>query len=795
LRTCRHPFYGWLCWTVLSVWLDGGLELGSAGAEVDESKLPPAAPAQIDFARDVKPILEANCLRCHGPERPKNGFRLDNRAAALKGGDNGVDILPGHSSKSPLIHYAARVVPDMEMPPQGKGKPLTPQEVGILRAWIDQGVAWETRPPTNLFDVTISSAIGGVFVDGDQKKFREHYWRTDGLDGGIEHFELFQQIDPNTKALVTGHAQVNDYQLTLDIDRSDLGFIHSGWSQYRQYYDDLGGAFPTTGLAPLSLGQDLHLDIGKAWIDFGLTLPHWPRMVLGYEYDYKRGDEAITSWGFDGVPNDPRNIAPNSKHLDEGTHIIRFDLDGDVAGVNIQDQFRGEFYSLDTGYTNVAARAEVTQNAQTQDSYFQGANSIRLEKQVTDWLLGSGGYFYSQLNAEDSFTNAVTANGTLYGASVPEIVLERESHVFNLNALFGPFNGLTLSSGVQSEWTRQHGTGSGDLNGIAFTLPPGSNLAIRPAQLSSDYDESDVSETVGLRYSKIPFTSLFADGRFKQDRIGQSESDLQAPTSYLEKPADSSQLTDYRVGFSTSPWSIASLSAHYRRYEDDSRYRTNDVPIPVGGYPGFLIWRDLITDEVETKLTLRPASWLKATLSYQYLTTEYRQDTRPAFSALPPVSLSPGGELMAGQYDSHIYSLGLTFTPQRRLYLTTLFSYQATTTTTASEGLISPYKGGIYSALASGTYAFKETTDLSLAYSLSLADYGQPNPSLDSNSPSPLGIQYQMHAVQAVFSHRISKAITTRLQYGFFYYDEPSSLGAANYKAHMVFASLVYHFR
>ena len=38
---------------------------------------------------------------------------------------------------------------------------------------------------------------------------------------------------------------------------------------------------------PQSLGTDLHLDIGKAWIDFGLTLPHWPRMVLGYEYDYK----------------------------------------------------------------------------------------------------------------------------------------------------------------------------------------------------------------------------------------------------------------------------------------------------------------------------------------------------------------------------------------------------------------------------------------------------------------------------------------------------------------------------
>src|SRR5262249_24679650 len=217
---------------------------------------------------------------------------------------------------------------------------------------------------------------------------------------------------------------------------------------YRQYYDDTGGAFPTGEPEPLTLGKDLHLDIGKAWVDFGPTLPHWPRMTLGYEYDYKDGDEAITSWGFNGDTSDPRNIAPNSKYLNEGTHIIKFDLEAEVAGINIEDQFRGEFYNLNTHYTNVAARAGLMQNVKTEDSYFQGANSIRLQKKFKDWLLGSGGYFYSKLNAEDSFTNGVVSNGTLYSAYVPEIILERESHVLNLNGLFGPFAGLTISTGV-----------------------------------------------------------------------------------------------------------------------------------------------------------------------------------------------------------------------------------------------------------------------------------------------------------------------------------------------------------
>src|SRR5690242_19449918 len=91
---------------------------GSAalGAELDPSKLPPPAQVTVDFEKDVKPIFEKSCFRCHGPERPKSRFRLDNRESALKGGDNGVDIVPGNSVKSPLVYYVARVAEDIEMP-------------------------------------------------------------------------------------------------------------------------------------------------------------------------------------------------------------------------------------------------------------------------------------------------------------------------------------------------------------------------------------------------------------------------------------------------------------------------------------------------------------------------------------------------------------------------------------------------------------------------------------------------------------------------------------------------------
>src|SRR6185503_3101950 len=78
---------------------------GMFGAEADVSKLPPPADAKVDFDRDIKPIFETACFRCHGPERPKSKFRLDNRQSALKGGENNEDdIVPGDSAKSKLIH-------------------------------------------------------------------------------------------------------------------------------------------------------------------------------------------------------------------------------------------------------------------------------------------------------------------------------------------------------------------------------------------------------------------------------------------------------------------------------------------------------------------------------------------------------------------------------------------------------------------------------------------------------------------------------------------------------------------
>ena len=63
-----------------------------APTEVVESLLPPAAGQGVDFTRDIHPILQRNCLKCHGPEKPRSSFRLDNRTSANAFGSGHVDL-------------------------------------------------------------------------------------------------------------------------------------------------------------------------------------------------------------------------------------------------------------------------------------------------------------------------------------------------------------------------------------------------------------------------------------------------------------------------------------------------------------------------------------------------------------------------------------------------------------------------------------------------------------------------------------------------------------------------------
>lgn len=103
--------------------------------------LPALADAKIDFAKQIQPIFEKSCVKCHGPNKQKGGLRLDDKEAALKGGKDAVAIVPGDAAKSDL--YRRVTLPDGSddvMPNQGTL--LSKAETDLIRDWINQGANW-----------------------------------------------------------------------------------------------------------------------------------------------------------------------------------------------------------------------------------------------------------------------------------------------------------------------------------------------------------------------------------------------------------------------------------------------------------------------------------------------------------------------------------------------------------------------------------------------------------------------------------------------------------------------------
>lgn len=777
-----------------------GLPLVAWGA--DASPLPSPASVKIDYDRDIRPLFEASCFRCHGPEKPKSKFRLDDRAAALKGGSYGVAIIPGNSAESPLVHVIARLDEDKSMPPEGKGEKLTAEQVALVRAWIDQGAVYSGNASAQpAFQYSIEPALQWVHVEGNEGKFREHAWMEEGWDGGMQSLRLRETYQNGVKLDVEAESRFASprHRVQFSLEKEDVGFLRGGIQQLRKYYSDAGGFSETGGIAPMALGEDWHLDSGRAWIELGLTLPDLPRFVFGYEYRFRDGRKSSLAWGpVSAAGGDAYSVYPASRKIDEQTHIVRFEMSYDWDGLQIDNRFRAEFLDLNnekvwSDFFQVGDPAPLGMT-RIRDPYehTQAVNAFRLEKWIREEWMVSGGYYFSRLDGEAGFSQETflpndPTQPPFLGLSSRQIVLDQTAHVLNANTQLGSWQDLTFTAGLQSEWMRQHGIGSG-LDGGGFPVTIGGNI-----------DRQVTEERLGLRYTALPATVVFADSRFQQERIGSFESEffddgVDLESDFMRDTDARDDLKEYRAGFVVSPWTRLSWhnSVRHRLKQNDYDFHTDADRgvLPGNGYPSAITSRDIATDEIESKLVVHWASRFKTTFKYQLVATDYRTVLAPVTDPATGVA-GGGGGLAAGNYDAHIYSVMASATPWRRLHLssTLVFSESRLRHGLAGQAGLPDYRGEAWSALGSATFVVSEKMDWTASYSFSKADYGEDNYA----DGFPLGMVYDRHGLLVGLSQKLGKQWTARLQYGYFEYREPRAAGRFDYTAHAVFASLAWN--
>lgn len=131
----------WRRWALLTGALAMALTTQSQAADKDKG-----AASKIDYNRQIRSLLSDNCFACHGPDdkERKGKLRLDDPVEALKPAKSGDHaIVPGDPSKSTLLERITSKDPDEVMPPPKTGKKLTPQQIALLRQWIQEGAKFD----------------------------------------------------------------------------------------------------------------------------------------------------------------------------------------------------------------------------------------------------------------------------------------------------------------------------------------------------------------------------------------------------------------------------------------------------------------------------------------------------------------------------------------------------------------------------------------------------------------------------------------------------------------------------
>src|SRR5207253_9006575 len=145
-----------------------------------------------------------------------------------------------------------------------------------------------TEEQTEEYKNWIELGIGGVITSGDRAQFeQEHRLPGDQVYGGIQDLHFEGTFDKNGLFSVDGHAlwDFNDYDITVQLSKPNLGYIKAGFTEFRSWYDGNGGFFPHNDVFFQPPYPEMHVDRGDAWIELGLRATNWPEITIRYSHD------------------------------------------------------------------------------------------------------------------------------------------------------------------------------------------------------------------------------------------------------------------------------------------------------------------------------------------------------------------------------------------------------------------------------------------------------------------------------------------------------------------------------
>ncbi len=417
----------------------------------------------------------------------------------------------------------------------GKAVTTTTEEAPEYKNWIELG-------------------IGGVITHGDRAQFeQEHRLPGDEVYGGIQDLHFEQTFDKNGLFSIDGHAlwDINDYDITVQLSKPNLGYIKAGFTEFRSWYDGNGGFFPHNDVFFEPPYPEMHIDRGDVWVELGLRVPNWPEITIRYSHEFRQGMKDSTIWGDTSLTglavNPTRKIVPSFRDIDETRDIFSFEASKTIGNTDVLLGMRYEHnendYSLNmersAGAIGVVPGGQrfVTQHQKDDVDLFSGHGIT--ETRLTDSLWFTTGYSYTTLENDLSGTRIFgTHFDSAFGEPVPTLgrfdhafldlagTAQVREHVANANLFWMPLPSLAILTGFR--YTHE----SLDANSAFLAEEPVPNTPpftptnpehgfhYGPPELGfgermTDYDR--FAQRLELRYTGIDNWLFYAEGEWEEE--------------------------------------------------------------------------------------------------------------------------------------------------------------------------------------------------------------------------------------------------------------------------------------
>ncbi|MGC1322647.1 MAG: hypothetical protein WA849_10725 [Candidatus Udaeobacter sp.] len=677
----------------------------------------------------------------------------------------------------------------------------------------------------------IELGVGGVITSGDRAQFeQEHRLPGDQAYGGIQGLHVEGTVGKDALFSIDGHAlwDINDYDITMQLAKPNLGYIKAGFTEFRSWYDGNAGFFPHNGAFFEPPYPEMHVDRGDAWIELGLRAPDWPEITIRYDHEFRFGQKDSTVWGdtnLTGLAVQPtRKIVPSFRNLDEKRDIFSFEASKTIGNTDVLLGMRYEHntddYSLNSelGAGQLppvvpppGQQRKVTQQQNDDVDLFSGHGIT--ETRITDNLWFTAGYSYTTITNDLSGSRIFgTQWDEAFGEPVPTLVNRDHSFIdlagtarirenlFNANVFWMPVENLAILSGFR--YTHENDESDSTFlaeetvpNTPPFTpLNPAGGFHFGPpipVEGARNADYNRFAQRLEMRYTGIKDWLFYFEGEWEEE-FGQvdefqsfdEEEPLDKNTHALEQK--------YSIGATWYPTMRLNFAAQYFH-----RIASYDEDVFTAQYPR-LVNQDWTVDDFNIRMTFRPK--LPASLGTLALVTRYdfvHTSIDGQWDLFPQEDLL--SDLQSGEIKQHVISESLNWNPLPRFFLQANFSYILNQTDTPANDIslepqTSPtvvnFRSDYWTVTSGIGYVIDDKTDFYADYYFYCAnDYFK-----NAVVAMPYGMGTTEHAVSATVTRKLSKNTRLLLKYGYYNYRDVTSGGHDNYRAHSLFSSLQIRF-